>query len=170
MNAEILKELFGNGEHQLKASLKIDGNKVSLVLTDDQGGKFDIGLNQLNSLQDYVDYVVSTSEQNKTGLYEMDFLQWSSGMSEEAGEVLAMARKGVFHKSNIDHVDVVTELGDLLYYLIATLNTVGSNLGQVAKANLIKLNSRYPHGRRDLAFKDKKMEYTLIKKHLDGDE
>jgi NTP pyrophosphatase (non-canonical NTP hydrolase) len=70
----------------------------------------------------------------------------SMGISEEAGEVTGLIKKHLYHGHVLDKQKVVKELGDVLWYLTYIAMAVDSSLEEVARANIDKLNLRYPDG------------------------
>jgi NTP pyrophosphatase (non-canonical NTP hydrolase) len=73
-------------------------------------------------------------------------LDAAAGMAEEAGEVLGLVRKRVFQRRETSAERFVEELGDVLWCLAVTADTLGVSLGAVAEANVRKLEQRHPQG------------------------
>ena len=73
-------------------------------------------------------------------------LDAAAGMAEEAGEVLGLVRKRVFQQRETSIERFVEELGDVLWCLAVTADTLGISLGQIAEANVRKLEQRHPQG------------------------
>ena len=63
------------------------------------------------------------------------------GLVGEAGEVAEKVKKLVRDSTFIPR-DVIKELGDVLFYVTALANHLGSDLQSVAKANIKKLHDR----------------------------
>ncbi|HUQ45965.1 MAG TPA: nucleoside triphosphate pyrophosphohydrolase family protein [Gemmatimonadaceae bacterium] len=74
------------------------------------------------------------------------FLDAAAGLSEEAGEVLAHARKHVLQGRPLDRDAVIDELGDALWCLAIAAKTLGVTLSGVAQRNEEKLRERHPEG------------------------
>jgi len=74
------------------------------------------------------------------------FLDAAAGMAEEAGEVLAHARKHVLQGRALDRDAVIDELGDALWCLAIAARSVGVSLSGVAIRNEQKLRERHPEG------------------------
>jgi NTP pyrophosphatase (non-canonical NTP hydrolase) len=74
------------------------------------------------------------------------FLDAAAGLSEEAGEVLAHARKHVLQGRPLDRAAVIDELGDSLWCLAIAAQSVGITLSGVAIRNEEKLRERHPDG------------------------
>jgi NTP pyrophosphatase (non-canonical NTP hydrolase) len=71
-------------------------------------------------------------------------LDASAGLAEEAGEVLSHVRKHLFQVRPLDRDAVTLELGDALWCLAITADTLGVSLADVARRNVEKLRSRHP--------------------------
>jgi NTP pyrophosphatase (non-canonical NTP hydrolase) len=78
-------------------------------------------------------------------------LDASAGLAEEAAEVLGLVRKRVFQNRETDRAKLVEELGDVLWCLAVTADTLGISLDDVAVQNQAKLAKRHPDGFRDPA-------------------
>jgi NTP pyrophosphatase (non-canonical NTP hydrolase) len=76
------------------------------------------------------------------------FLDAAAGLAEEAGEVLAHARKHVLQGRTLDRDAVIDELGDALWCLAIAAQSVGATLSGVAIRNEAKLRERHPDGFR----------------------
>ena len=74
------------------------------------------------------------------------FLDAAAGLSEEAGEVLAHARKHVLQGKALDRGAVIDELGDALWCLAIAAQSLGVTLSGVAMRNEEKLRERHPDG------------------------
>lgn len=68
------------------------------------------------------------------------------GLSDESGEVLGKVKKLLRDKqgklSDEDKQEIIKELGDVLWYVASVSSLLGSNLDEVASANVEKLASR----------------------------
>ena len=63
------------------------------------------------------------------------------GLAGEAGEVAEKVKK-LMRDSQFSKEEVVKELGDVLFYVTALANHIGSNLQTVADTNIKKLHDR----------------------------
>lgn len=70
----------------------------------------------------------------------------AAGLAEEAGEVLGLVRKRVFQQREMPVERLTEELGDVLWCLAVTADTLGVSLDAVAQANVEKLERRHPQG------------------------
>lgn len=73
-------------------------------------------------------------------------LDASAGLSEEAAEVLGLVRKKVFQSREVDRARLVEELGDVLWCLSVTADSLGIRMSEVAEHNQEKLARRHPDG------------------------
>lgn len=73
------------------------------------------------------------------------------GMSGESGEVLDIVKKTWIYGKPLDRQKLVEEMGDVLFYYVALLNTQDITLKEIADANIAKLRARYPEGYTDAA-------------------
>jgi NTP pyrophosphatase (non-canonical NTP hydrolase) len=75
-------------------------------------------------------------------------LDAAAGLAEEAGEVLGLIRKRVFQSRELPRDRAAEELGDVLWCLAVTCDTLGLSLEEIAGANQRKLAQRHPAGFR----------------------
>jgi NTP pyrophosphatase (non-canonical NTP hydrolase) len=75
-------------------------------------------------------------------------LDAAAGLAEEAGEVLGLVRKQAFQGRDPGRARYVEELGDVLWCLAVTAESLGISLDEVAQRNLGKLAERHPSGFR----------------------
>lgn len=75
-------------------------------------------------------------------------LDAAAGLAEEAGEVLGLVRKRAFQGRDPGRDRQVEELGDALWCLAVTADSLGISLGEVAQHNLEKLAQRHSAGFR----------------------
>jgi NTP pyrophosphatase (non-canonical NTP hydrolase) len=73
-------------------------------------------------------------------------LDAAAGLAEEAGEVLAHARKHLMQGRALDRGAVTEELGDALWCLAIAAHSMGVSLSDVARKNEEKLRARHPDG------------------------
>ena len=73
-------------------------------------------------------------------------LDASAGLAEESAEVLGLVRKKTFQSREVDRDRLVEELGDVLWCLSITADSLGIQLSEVAERNQAKLAKRHPHG------------------------
>jgi NTP pyrophosphatase (non-canonical NTP hydrolase) len=75
-------------------------------------------------------------------------LDAGAGLAEEAGEVLGLVRKRTLQQRDIPDERLFEELGDVLWCLAVTADSLGFSLAEIARANQAKLAKRYPSAPR----------------------
>jgi NTP pyrophosphatase (non-canonical NTP hydrolase) len=68
------------------------------------------------------------------------------GLAGEAGEVVDLCKKHLYHDKPLDHSKLTLELGDALFYLTDIARQYGISLDDVMAANVDKLTKRFPQG------------------------
>lgn len=68
------------------------------------------------------------------------------GLAGEAGEIVDIIKKVLYHSHELDTSALRQEVGDLLWYLTLLCETAGFTLDQAMQANVEKLRKRYPAG------------------------
>ncbi len=68
----------------------------------------------------------------------------AKGLVTEAGEFNDALKKHVFYNRPLDRVNLVEELGDVLWYVAIACDVLRVSLEDVCNANLRKLKARYP--------------------------
>lgn len=76
---------------------------------------------------------------------------WALGLAGESGEVVDLVKKLHYHggfdkKGPITPDRILNECGDVLWYLVALLDSYGFSLHQCIDANVAKLQKRHPNG------------------------
>jgi len=74
---------------------------------------------------------------------KLDLLHGAVGISGEAGELLDAVKKHWVYNKPLDVTNVIEELGDLRFYMQATMNVLGISEQQVVQENANKLCVRY---------------------------
>jgi NTP pyrophosphatase (non-canonical NTP hydrolase) len=70
-------------------------------------------------------------------------LHGSCGIATEAGELLDAMKKHIFYGKEIDTVNVVEEVGDLMWYCAIILDELNVEFEDVMEKNINKLKARY---------------------------
>jgi len=70
-------------------------------------------------------------------------LHGSCGIATEAGELLDAMKKHIFYGKDIDTVNIVEEIGDLMWYSAIILDELGVEFEEVMEKNIKKLQARY---------------------------
>lgn len=68
------------------------------------------------------------------------------GLNGEAGEVIDIVKKHIFHKHPLDKEAIIKELGDVAWYLAEASYALDVTLEEVLEKNIEKLKKRYPNG------------------------
>lgn len=68
------------------------------------------------------------------------------GIAGEAGEVVDIIKKVLYHAHELDTSALCQEVGDLFWYMTLLCETLGLSLDDVMQANVEKLRQRYPQG------------------------
>lgn len=68
------------------------------------------------------------------------------GLNGECGELTDIFKKVLYHGKEFDSIDVMLELGDILYYFTAICNILGIDLTEIMLNNNAKLMARYKTG------------------------
>ncbi len=66
------------------------------------------------------------------------------GLVTESAELADILKRHKFYGKSLDSKYIKEELGDLLWYAAVLAHAIGTNLSDVAKINLSKLEARYP--------------------------
>lgn len=84
--------------------------------------------------------------QNKQVGIEEEIKDYALGLAGETGEVCDLIKKMFYHGKDVNPVEIVLELGDVLYYLCALCNVLGIDFYEIFLNNNAKLMARYPDG------------------------
>lgn len=66
------------------------------------------------------------------------------GISTESGELSDAAKKAMFYGRSLDRVNLIEEVGDLLWYTAIILNECNVDFEDVMERNIAKLRVRFP--------------------------
>lgn len=78
--------------------------------------------------------------------YQEQLANAGLGISDEAGDVAGLVKKMLYQGHPANPIKIANEMGDVLWYLALLATTMGFSLGDVAEANVKKLEQRYPKG------------------------
>jgi NTP pyrophosphatase (non-canonical NTP hydrolase) len=95
-----------------------------------------------STLAEYQTEARRTVRQALTG--DQRLLDAAAGLAEEAGEVLSHVRKHLLQGRPLDRDALTLELGDALWCVAITADTLGISLEEVARRNVDKLRGRHP--------------------------
>lgn len=68
------------------------------------------------------------------------------GLSTESGELQDQVKRHLFYGKPLDRVNLIEEVGDVLWYAAVALMAVGSSFEVAMQANAAKLQKRYAAG------------------------
>ena len=94
------------------------------------------------TLEEYEQLAKRTVNESLTP--DQRLLDAAAGLAEEAGEVLAHVRKHLLQGRPLDREALELELGDALWCVAITADTLGVSLEAVARRNVDKLRARHP--------------------------
>ncbi len=87
---------------------------------------------------------------NEVDLKDFGLINKVLGLSGESGEVADKIKKILRNKDGAikeeERLEIIKELGDVLWYLATLSRYLGADLDQVAKVNLDKLADRHKRG------------------------
>ena len=88
----------------------------------------------------------STRTMSKDQSSRESLTNYCMGLSGETGELVDYFKKVLFHQHPMDKDRVISEAGDVLWYIAAIASEMNISLSQIAEANIEKLKQRYPEG------------------------
>ena len=71
----------------------------------------------------------------------------TGGLVTESSEVFDIVRKKIYFGKDIDRLDLIMEMGDLLFFFIGTAKLLDIDVELISDINRRKLELRYPMGR-----------------------
>lgn len=119
------------------------------------------GCNCANSYAEAAMRTINPEFTNRTDL----FIQAALGLTGEAGEFADKVKKSLFQGHELTEDEMVSELGDILWYIVLGCKALGVSLGEVMHANIKKLEERYPEG----AFSSKRSVNRKENKDVNSD-
>lgn len=140
----ILKSLF---EEDTEEEVKEEGVKA--------------GCNCANGYAEKAMRTMNTEFTDKTDL----LIQAALGLTGEAGEFADKVKKSLFQGHELSEDEMVSELGDILWYVVLGCKALGVSLSEVMYANIKKLEERYPEG----AFSSKRSVNRKENKDVNSD-
>ena len=115
--------------------------------------------------REYVEEAIQTENQDFDSICErMDdirlarILHGSMGVCTEGGELLDAVKKYIFYGKDIDVINVMEEMGDVLWYLAILSNELEIPLDVVMDYNIRKLRARYPQKFTELDAKNRRLD------------
>ena len=68
------------------------------------------------------------------------------GLNGECGELTDILKKNLYHGKSYEPIDIILELGDILYYITAICNVLKIDITEILLNNNAKLLARYNNG------------------------
>ena len=111
--------------------------------------------------------------------HQARLLDWTVGLSGEAGEVSELIKHHIYGKEELNKMELAKEIGDVMWYLTALAETAGIHIEDVLELNTAKLAHRHGAKYCDKASKERhakeeKFEqtetYQIIRKRILGEE
>lgn len=130
-------EALEQAEDEFSWNASFGGNKGQPIYIDIGGDYYGM------TFDAYQDNAVRTAQ----GMEDPNMLaNWGLGLAGEAGEVIEVIKKHLYHGKDLDRDALTKELGDVLWYVAAICSQVGISMEDVAEHNVNKLSERYPNG------------------------
>lgn len=99
----------------------------------------------VNVMNEYQAQALRTlSDQYHVGAVDPDLLHAAIGLATESGELLDALKRRLFYGKPLDDVNLVEELGDLMWYIAVACHSLGTTIDAVCAANITKLKRRFP--------------------------
>ena len=97
---------------------------------------------------DYMEQALMTESLPETELTEEQkrLTHASLGLCTEAAELADAVKKHIFYGKPLDKVNLVEEIGDILWYSAIVLDACQSSFEDAIDKNIAKLRKRYPQG------------------------
>lgn len=119
----------------------VSNNTIGRVV---RGERYPDAISKESILEVYPTLVNFTRNKN-IGLEE-ELKNYLLGLNGECGELTDIFKKCLYHGKEFNPVDVMLELGDILYYLTAICNIFGVDISEIMLNNNAKLMARYKDG------------------------
>lgn len=119
----------------------VSSNTVGRIV---RGERYPDSIGKEQILEVYPTLVDFTRNKN-IGLEE-ELKNYLLGLNGECGELTDIFKKILYHGKEFNPVDVLLELGDILYYLTAICNILNIDLTDIMLNNNAKLMARYKDG------------------------
>lgn len=113
-----------------------------------------------------IDELYEAPRENVSMSGKEDLLHAILGITSEAGELTEAMAKGLVLNTPIDSVNIVEELGDVLWYVAMALRSVNSSFEEAMEKNITKLKIRFPKkfSQEDAFNRDLQAEREVLEK------
>lgn len=142
--AEAIKTLgsvCGWSPSKIEALTGVRDHNITRII---KGQRYPDVISKDSILEVYPTLVDFTRNKNIGELEELK--NYLLGLNGECGELTDIFKKVLYHGKSFDSVDVMLELGDILYYFTAICNILGMDLSEIMLNNNAKLMARYKDG------------------------
>jgi NTP pyrophosphatase (non-canonical NTP hydrolase) len=97
-------------------------------------------------MKDYIEQALRTESGCNPLGYERDsrLLHAAMGLVDEAGEFNKVIKAYLFYNQHFDKINLVEELGDMLWFVAIALDALDSSFEEAMLLNINKLRVRYP--------------------------
>lgn len=136
-----LAELCGWNKKSISDFLGVKYKTVSRVVN---GERYPDAVSAEDIMSVYSTIVNFT--RNRDLSLEEEFNNYLLGLNGEVGELTDIIKKIKYHGKEFDAVEIMLELGDILYYLTAMCNILGWDIYDIMLNNNAKLMDRYKNG------------------------
>lgn len=106
------------------------------------------------TLKEYTELALKTANHDFDGILkrftdsdQMLILHALMGLSTESNEALDMMKKHLYYGKEFDRVNLIEEIGDLMWYAALALDTLDSSFEEAMELNIKKLEKRYNKGK-----------------------
>lgn len=132
------------GEKESYAEILFDGQEGILPIQVKKLKKIDDGKILAENEMKLVEY--QKKVERTRNFNDTELVNYSLGLVCEAGEFGDIIKKHLFQGHKLDREKVISELGDVMWYLNNICNVLDINIEDVANKNIEKLLKRYPNG------------------------
>lgn len=102
----------------------------------------------MNPIDEYKDFVASRTKDLTTS--QSNLIHMAMGISGESGEMLDIVKKHFAYDKPLNILELVEELGDIVFYIQGMLNVLdqpyAQDISDLMRINTYKLTARYPAG------------------------
>lgn len=142
--AESIKAIYHICGFKIGTIAKLIGTSRTNISRIVHGKRYPDAIIPETILSAYPTIVDFTRNKSLTPVEELkDYLL---GLNGEVGELTDIAKKILYHGKEFDPIDIILELGDIMYYCVAIMNVLGIDATEVLLNNNAKLLARYPNG------------------------
>lgn len=142
--ADAIKTLAETCGWSIKEISNFTGVKSGTVRRVIRGERYPDAISKEQILEVYPT-IVDFTRNKKIGTIE-EIQNYLLGLNGECGELTDIFKKILYHGKEYDPVDILLEMGDVLYYLTAICNILGIDITEIMLNNNAKLVARYKNG------------------------